>query len=49
MVKKDDLNRTAIFFNDEYIGEADKFLFEKGDEQTMSSLNIKGEYQAGKE
>jgi len=53
MVKKDvskeeDLFRVAIYFNNEYIGEATEFRFEKGNglKRTMNLLKIKGDYQA---
>lgn len=44
----EDLFKISIYFNNEYIGEATEFKFEKGNgiKGTMSILEIKGDYQA---
>ena len=46
-MKKDDLTRIAIYFNNEYIGEATSFALKKGNKNQMATLEIKGDYQAG--
>ena len=45
----EDLMKVSIYFNDEYIGEADSFKWKKGNKHQMSSLEIKGNYQAGED
>jgi len=46
-MKENDLTRVAIYFNNEYIGEAVSFKFNKGNKTQMAILEIKGDYQAG--
>ena len=52
MKHKEDPHKFSIFFNNEYIGEADSFEVKKGKNdkgiEFMPVLEIKGEYQAGK-
>lgn len=47
MPEKDDLTNTAVYFNNEYLGEAKSFKFKKGNKKQMAILEIKGDYQAG--
>jgi len=49
-MEDEDLFKVAIYFNDEYIGEAKTFKFEKGDgiKGTMNILKIKGDFQYSK-
>jgi hypothetical protein len=47
-MKKDDLTLVGIYFNNEYIGDAYRFEWEKGAKNYMSILKIQGNYQAKK-
>lgn len=43
---KDDLTNVAVYFNNEYIGEAISFKFYKSNTKQMAMIDIKGDYQA---
>ena len=47
---KEDAHRFSVFFNDEYIGEADSFKVKKGKNdkgiEVMPTLELKGNFQA---
>jgi len=43
----EDKTKFAVYFNDEYIGEAESFCVEKGHKEVMPLLKITGDYQAG--
>lgn len=45
MPKKDDLTNIAVYWNDEYIGEARDFSFVKGSKKGMAILAITGKIQ----
>lgn len=42
---KDDLTNVSVFWNDEYIGEANAFNFQKATNKGMPLLMIKGKLQ----
>ena len=42
----EDTKRFAVYFNGEYIGEAESFSVEKGTNAVKPLLEIKGDYQA---
>ena len=44
-MRKDDITNIAVYFNDEYIGEASYFKVEKGTNKFMPILKIKGDFQ----
>jgi len=48
--REEDLFRFAVYFNNEYIGEAISFKVTKGNslKGTMNMLEIKGDYQVKK-
>lgn len=42
-------SKVAVYFNDEYIGEADSYSYKKGKGIYMPQLRIVGDYQAGEQ
>ena len=42
----EDKTKFAVYFNDEYIGEAEGFVVDKGTDNVMPLLKITGDYQA---
>ena len=45
----DEKHDIAVHFNNEYIGQAESFTLEKGNDEQMPLLKIKGDYQAGED
>jgi len=39
-------NKSSVYFNGEYIGEAETFEWKQGNNSEMPILDISGEYQA---
>lgn len=40
---KEDLTKIAVYWNDEYIGEVDRFTFTRATKNTMAFITIMGE------